>query len=91
MGVSKIVRALEVLARRPQIQERLTSQLADALHSALQAEGVAVVIKAEHLCMSMRGVQKPGTQVITSSIRGSFRRGSLARKEVLSMLGGDAK
>ena len=91
VGVSKIVRALEVLARRPQIQERLTSQLADVLHSALQAEGVAVVIKAEHLCMSMRGVQKPGTQVMTSSIRGSFRRGSLARKEVLSMLGGNAK
>ena len=88
VGVSKIVRALEVLTHRPQLQERLTAQLADTLFATLQAEGAAVVIKAEHLCISMRGVQKPGTQVVTSAIRGTFRRGSLARREVLAILGG---
>lgn len=90
VGISKIVRALDVLSRRPQLQERLTAQLADALFTALLAEGVAVVIKAEHLCMSMRGVQRPGTQVVTSAIRGTFRRGSLARREILAMLAGRA-
>lgn len=90
VGISKLVRALEVLARRPQLQERLTAQMADTLFAALQAEGVAVLVKAEHLCLSMRGVQKPGTQVVTSAIRGTFRRGSLARREILSMLAGGA-
>ena len=89
VGVSKMVRALEVLTHRPQLQERLTAQLADTLFAALQAEGVAVVLKAEHLCMSMRGVQKPGTLVVTSAVRGTFRRGSLARREILAILGGN--
>ena len=89
VGVSKMVRALEVLTHRPQLQERLTAQLADTLFAALQAEGVAVVLKAEHLCMSMRGVQKPGTLVVTSAIRGTFRKGSLARREILAILGGN--
>jgi len=88
VGVSKMVRALEVLTHRPQLQERLTTQLADTLFATLQADGVAVVLKAEHLCMSMRGVQKPGTLVVTSAIRGTFRRGSLARREILGILGG---
>lgn len=88
VGVSKMVRALEVLTHRPQLQERLTAQLADTLFAALQADGVAVVMKAEHLCMSMRGVQKPGTLVVTSAVRGTFRRGSLARREILAILGG---
>lgn len=88
VGVSKMVRALDVLTHRPQLQERLTAQLADTLFTALQAEGVAVVMRAEHLCMSMRGVQKPGTFMVTSAIRGTFRRGSLARREILSILGG---
>ena len=88
VGISKIVRALDVLAHRPQLQERLTAQMADTLFAALQAEGVAVVIKAEHLCMSMRGVHKPGTQVVTSAIRGTFRRGSMARREILAVLTG---
>ncbi|MBI4201144.1 MAG: GTP cyclohydrolase I FolE [Chloroflexi bacterium] len=88
VGVSKLIRALEILARRPQLQERLTGQLADVLFAALEAEGVAVVMQAEHLCISMRGVQKPGALVVTSAIRGTFRRGSLARREVLAILGG---
>ncbi len=88
VGISKLVRALDVLARRPQLQERLTAQMADTMFTALQAEGVAVVLKAEHLCISMRGVQKPGTQVVTSAIRGTFRRGSLARREILAVLAG---
>ena len=90
VGVSKMVRALEVLSHRLQLQERLTAQLADALYASLQAEGVAVVIKAEHLCISMRGVQRPGTKVVTSAIRGSFRRQTLARREVLALLGSEA-
>jgi GTP cyclohydrolase I len=88
VGVSKMVRALEVLAHRPQLQERLTAQLADVLLDTLHPDGVAVVLKAEHLCMSMRGVQKPGTKVVTSAGRGSFRRESLNRKEILTLLGG---
>lgn len=88
VGVSKMVRALEMLAHRPQLQERLTAQLADALLDTLHPDGVAVVLKAEHLCMSMRGVQKPGTKVVTSAVRGSFRRESLNRREILTLLGG---
>lgn len=88
VGVSKIVRALGVLTHRPQLQERLTAQLADTLFAALQADGVAAVLKAEHLCMSMRGVQKPGTLVVTSAIRGNFSRESLNRREIISILGG---
>ena len=88
VGVSKIVRALDVLTHRLQLQERLTAQLADTLFTSLQADGVAVVVKAEHLCMSMRGVRKPGTQVVTSAIRGTFSRESLAHGEILSLVGG---
>ena len=88
VGVSKMVRALEVLAHRPQLQERLTAQLADTIFTSLQADGVAVAVQAEHLCMSMRGVQKPGTLVVTSAIRGTFRRGSLAGREILTILQG---
>ena len=83
VGTGKLIRALEVLARRPQLQERLTNQLADALFETLEAEGVAVVVKAEHLCMSMRGVQKPGTLVVTS-----VTRGNLDQDRVLSLLKG---
>ena len=74
-GTSKLARALEVLAKRPQIQERLTEQFADAVHHALEAQGVAVMMEAEHLCMSMRGVQRPGTRVVTSASRGDIDRG----------------
>lgn len=86
VGASQMVRALEVLTHRPQLQERLTRQMADALHRGLQADGVAVVISAEHLCMSMRGVQKPGTQVVTVATRGDFRNSGFTRQEFLQMV-----
>ncbi|KKL18430.1 hypothetical protein LCGC14_2475620, partial [marine sediment metagenome] len=74
VGASKIARAVDILARRPQMQERLTGQIADAITESLSPDGVAVVMEAEHLCMTMRGVRKPGTTLITSAIRGAFRR-----------------
>src|SRR3990172_7495804 len=74
VGMSKIARAVDILAHRPQMQERLTSQIADAMMEGLAADGVAVVIEAEHLCMTMRGVQKPGTVMVTSAIRGGVPR-----------------
>ncbi|MEX2599032.1 MAG: GTP cyclohydrolase I FolE [Dehalococcoidia bacterium] len=86
VGISKIARAVDVFARRPQVQERLTSQLADAMMAALDPEGVAIVIKAEHLCLSMRGVRKPGTAVVTSATRGEFRGSEATRMEFLSLL-----
>ncbi len=70
-GLSKLVRVVDVLARRPQVQERLTTQIADAIEKALDPRGVLVVVEAEHLCMSMRGVRKPGSQTVTSAVRGS--------------------
>ncbi|MBI4340286.1 MAG: GTP cyclohydrolase I FolE [Chloroflexi bacterium] len=90
VGVSKIVRALEVLAHRPQLQERLTAQMADALHTSLGALGVGVLLRAEHLCMSMRGVSKPGIQVVTSAWRGTFSQESSIQREILAQLGGIA-
>ena len=88
VGVSKIVRVLEILAHRPQIQERLTTELAETLYGGLEATGVAVVLKAEHLCMSMRGVQKPGTQVVTSVVRGVFPHFSASENEIQDLLHG---
>jgi GTP cyclohydrolase I len=88
VGVSKLARAVEILARRPQLQERLTSQVADAIMDAISPDGVAVVIEAEHLCMTMRGVQKPGAVMITSAIRGGFRRRGVTRAEFLSLVRG---
>ena len=88
VGVSKIARVVDILARRPQMQERLTSQIADALMQGLQPDGVAVVIEAEHLCMTMRGVQKPGAVMVTSAIRGGFRRRGVTRSEFLSLVQG---
>ena len=87
-GLSKIPRAIEVLARRPQVQERLTEQVAEAILEALDADGVAVVVEAEHFCLSMRGVNKPGTKVETSAVRGPFRKGAVARAEFLAMVQG---
>lgn len=86
VGISKIVRTVEVLARRPQLQERLTSQLADTIMAALKPYGVGVVIQAEHLCMTMRGVRKPGTLVMTSANRGIFRTRQETRAEFLSLI-----
>lgn len=86
VGLSKLARALEILARRPQLQERLTSQLADAIMSTLEPAGVAVVVKAEHLCMTMRGIRKPGSQTVTSAMRGVFERGAATRAEFMSLI-----
>jgi GTP cyclohydrolase I len=86
VGISKLARAVDILARRPQVQERLTSQVADAIMTALGPEGVAVVIRAEHLCMAMRGVRKPGASVVTSATRGDFRDSVATRSEFLSLL-----
>ncbi|MFN8508595.1 MAG: GTP cyclohydrolase I FolE [Dehalococcoidia bacterium] len=88
VGISKIARVVEGFARRPQIQEQLTSQVAEAIMETLQPDGVAVVVEAEHLCMTMRGVQKPGSRMITSAMRGQFRQSSVTRGEFLSLVAG---
>ncbi|TET57157.1 MAG: GTP cyclohydrolase I FolE [Dehalococcoidia bacterium] len=88
VGVSKLARVVEICARRPQLQERMTKQIADAIFEALQPDGVAVVVQAEHLCMVMRGIKKPGTTVITSSVRGIFRSKAATRTEFLSLIQG---
>ena len=85
-GASKLARALEVVARRPQLQERMTNQLTDAIHDVLSPDGVGVVIEAEHLCMAMRGVRKEGSIIVTSATRGSFDKRGIARGEFLDML-----
>lgn len=86
VGASKIARVVDILARRPQLQERLTSQIADSIMEGLQPDGVAVVLEAEHLCMTMRGVQKPGTLMVTSAVRGGFRRRGTTRSEFMSLV-----
>src|SRR5207253_3925561 len=88
VGISKIARVVETFAKRPQLQERLTSQVADCIMAALNPDGVAVVIEAEHLCMTMRGVKKPGSRMVTSATRGSFRKNSVTRAEFLSLVRG---
>lgn len=88
VGISKIARALDILAKRPQVQERLTRQMADAILEALNADGVAVVLEAEHLCLSMRGARKPGSRVVTSAVRGPFAKGSVGRGEFLALVQG---
>lgn len=85
-GLSKLARVVDGFARRPQVQERLTRQVADAMRDKLNAQGVIVVIEAEHLCMSMRGVQKPGAQTVTSAVHGVFRDNAASRAEVLQLL-----
>ena len=84
-GLSKLARLVEVFARRPQVQERITTQIADALVEHLQARGVIVVIEAEHLCMTMRGVRKPGARTLTSAVRGQLRDPA-TRSEAMSLL-----
>lgn len=88
VGISKLARVVEGFARRPQIQEQLTSQIAQAIMDALKPDGVAVVIEAEHLCMTMRGVQKPGSRMVTSAMRGQFKQSSVTRSEFLSLVHG---
>ena len=84
-GASKLARALDVVARRPQLQERMTSQLAEAIHDVLRPDGVAVVIEAEHLCMSMRGVKKKGSHIVTSATRGLFEKHGISRSKLLTL------
>ncbi len=86
VGISKLARVVEILARRPQLQERLTSQIADTIMEALQPKGVGVIIEAEHLCMTARGIKKPGSIVVTSANRGIFRSKLATRQEFLSLI-----
>ncbi len=85
-GLSKLARLVEVYARRPQVQERLTSQIADLLEKALDARGVIVVLECEHMCMEMRGIRKPGSRTITSAVRGLHKTDSKTRAEALSLI-----
>lgn len=85
-GLSKLARLVEVFARRPQVQERMTSQIADALSEVLKPRGVLVVIEAEHLCMAMRGIRKPGSSTVTSAVRGIFRDNAATRSEAMSLV-----
>lgn len=87
VGASKLARALEVASSRPQIQERLTSQVADVLMEEIEPYGVLVKIRASHLCMTIRGVKKPGSKMVTSAIRGKFKTDKAARDEALSLIG----
>jgi GTP cyclohydrolase I len=85
-GLSKLARLVEVYARRPQVQERMTRQVADALYDVLKPQGVIVVIEAEHLCMAMRGIRKPGSTTVTSAVRGIFRDSAVTRSEAMSLI-----
>jgi len=87
-GLSKLARLVDGFARRLQVQERMTTQIADAVESALAPRGVLVVVEAEHLCMSMRGVKKPGTVTVTSSVRGLFRSDPATRAEAMQFVHG---
>jgi len=88
VGLSKLARVVEIIASRPQIQERLTTEIADVIMDGLKPSGVAVVVQAEHLCMIMRGVKKPGSNIVTSAIRGAFRTRPESRTEFFSLLQG---
>jgi GTP cyclohydrolase IA len=85
-GLSKITRLIDIVAKRPQVQERLTSIVADTLVAKLEARAVLVIVEAEHLCMSMRGVKKPKTVTITSAVRGLFRRNASSRAEAIALI-----
>ena len=86
-GLSKIARVVDLLSKRPQVQERLTTQIAEALDTALEPRGVFVVIEAEHFCMTMRGIKKPGSVTVTSAVRGLFRTDARTRQEAMSHIG----
>ncbi|MBM7692650.1 GTP cyclohydrolase I [Peribacillus deserti] len=85
-GLSKLARAVEAVAKRPQLQERITSTVANTIMEKLQPHGVMVVVEAEHMCMTMRGVKKPGSKTVTSAVRGIFREDDRSRAEVLSLI-----
>lgn len=86
IGISKLTRVLEIVAKRPQVQERLTTIVADSIMEKIKPRGVIVIVEAEHLCMSMRGVKKPNTVTVTSAIRGLFKDNPASRSEVLSLI-----
>ena len=88
VGLSKLARVVEIIASRPQIQERMTTEIANAIMDGLEPSGVAVVVQAEHLCMIMRGIKKPGSSIITSAIRGAFRDRPASRAEFFSLIQG---
>ncbi|MBQ1252292.1 MAG: GTP cyclohydrolase I FolE [Firmicutes bacterium] len=85
-GLSKIARTVEGYAKRPQVQERLTTEIADAIMDRLNPQGVLVVIEAEHMCMTMRGVKKPGSKTITSAVRGNFKTNAATRSEAFALI-----
>jgi GTP cyclohydrolase I len=85
-GLSKLVRVVDILAKRPQVQERLTTQIAEIIMTKLRPLGVMVVLEAEHMCMSMRGVKKPGTLTVTSAVRGIFKENEKTRSEALALI-----
>ncbi len=85
-GLSKIARVVDILSRRPQVQERLTTQIVEIIMSKLKPKGCMVIIEAEHLCMSMRGVKKPGTLTVTSAVRGIFQKNEKTRAETLALI-----
>jgi len=88
VGASKLARVVEIFAKRPQIQERMTTQIADAIVEGLQPDGVGVIIQAEHLCMIMRGIKKPGSTIVTSALRGVIRQRKEPRAEFFTLLQG---
>ncbi len=88
VGISKLARVVECVSRRPQVQERMVTEIADAINDALNPNGVAVVIEAEHLCMVMRGIKKPGATVVSSALRGIFHRSAASRAEFFSLIKG---
>lgn len=88
VGASKLARVVEIVSKRPQLQERLTSAVADAIVEAIKPDGVAVVVQAEHLCMIMRGIKKPGSALVTSALRGTFRSRMATRNEFFCLLQG---
>ena len=88
VGLSKLARVVEIVASRPQLQERMTTEIADAIVDGLKPDGVGVIIQAEHLCMIMRGIKKPGSAIVTSALRGTFRRKAETRAEFFSLIQG---
>lgn len=88
VGASKLARVVEIVAKRPQIQERMTKDIADAIMQGIKPDGVAVILQAEHLCMIMRGIKKPGSAVVTSALRGTFRHKIETRNEFFCLLQG---
>ncbi len=86
LGLSKLARIVDTLAKKPQLQERLTSEVADVIMEAIEPMGVAVVIQAEHLCMTMRGIKKPGSKTVTSALRGTIKTDARTRAEVMSLI-----